>query len=395
MVVLNKNVRVSIILAVAIFLWLASGLFLSPATDGNADKPVDSSLTSIEATWLQVERFRPQLSLRAKTEANRAVDVKAQVGGRIVAVPVEEGAEVTAGDTLCEIDAEDRAQRIEHATAALAQAKIEYDGALKLKQSGYQSKLAIAQAKTKLEGARVTFERSGLDVQNLSIKAPFDGIVERRPVEIGDFVQPGQLCAQLVELNPLKITAVITESEIGKIALGSNARVTLVNGDLLNGKITYLSHQADAVTRSYRVEATVENPQLKFLAGMSGRLQIEGQPVAAHLISASLMLLDDQGRLAVRAVSEQGIISTLGITSVGESSDGVWVSGLPDKVALVTLGQNYVAEGEQVTVAYSNSPERVDSPEREDSPERVDNPERVDSLERVDSPEPVSSSDSL
>ena len=91
----------------------------------------------------------------------------------------------------------------------------------------------------------MTVERSALDVQNLSIKAPFDGIVERRPVEIGDFVQPGQLCAQIVELNPLKISAVITESEISKISLGSDAQVTLVNGDLLNGKITYLSHQAD------------------------------------------------------------------------------------------------------------------------------------------------------
>jgi multidrug efflux system membrane fusion protein len=301
--------------------------------------------------------------LRAKTDANRVVDVKAQVGGRIVAVPVEEGAQVVAGDTLCKIDAEDRAQRIEHATAALSQARIEYDGALKLKQSGYQSKLAIAQAKTKLEAARVSVERSALDLENLSVKAPFDGIVERRPVEIGDFVQPGQLCAQIVELDPLKITAVITESEISKVSLGSDARVTLGNGELLNGKITYLSHQADAVTRSYRVEATVENPQLKFLAGMSGRLQIEGQPVAAHLISASLMLLDDQGRLAVRAVSEEGIVSTLGITSVGETSDGVWVAGLPDNVALVTLGQNYVAEGEQVEVSFSNSPELLNSPD--------------------------------
>jgi multidrug efflux system membrane fusion protein len=360
MVALNKNVRVSLILAVAIFLWLASGLLLSPATDGNADKAaVDADLTSIEATWQQVQQFRPQLSLRAKTVANRVVDVKAQIGGRIIAVPVKEGAQVVAGDTLCEIDAEDRAQKIEHATAALAQAKIEFDGALKLKQSGYQSELAIAQAKTKLEAARVTFERSGLDLQNLSIKAPFDGIVESRPVEIGDFVQPGQLCAQIVELNPLKISAVITESEISKVSLGSDARVTLVNGDTLNGKITYLSHQADAVTRSYRVEAKVENPQLKFLAGMSGRLQIDSQPVAAHLISASLMLLDDQGRLAVRAVSEQGVISTLSINSVGENSDGVWVAGLPDQVALVTLGQNYVAEGEQVTVSFSNSPDSL------------------------------------
>ncbi|MDG1819360.1 MAG: hypothetical protein P8H31_05965, partial [Porticoccaceae bacterium] len=83
------------------------------------------------------------------------------------------------------------------------------------------------------------------------------------------------------------------------------------------------------------------------------------QSVDAHLISASLMLLDDQGRLAVRAVNKQGLVSTLSITSVGESADGVWVSGLPDRVALVTLGQNYVADGEQVTVSYRNSPEQI------------------------------------
>ena len=377
---LNRNVRVSLILAAAIFLWLFSGLFLSPTTDGNASQSVDSTLTAIEATWVEVEQFSPQLSLRAKTEASRVVDVKAQVGGRIIAVPVVEGAQVVAGDTLCKIDAEDRAQRIQHATAALAQAKIEYNGALRLKQSGYQSELAIAQAKTRLEAARVTVERSALDVENLSIKAPFDGIIERRPVEIGDFVQPGQLCAQIVELNPLKISAVITESEISKISLGSDARVTLVNGDRLKGEITYLSHQADPVTRSYRVEATVQNPQLKFLAGMSGRLQVEGQLVNAHLISASLMLLDDQGRLAVRAVNKQGLVSTLSIASVGESSDGVWVAGLPDRVALVTLGQNYVAEGEQVKVSFSNSPELIGSPVL------------IDSLELIDSPEPLKNS---
>jgi multidrug efflux system membrane fusion protein len=355
MIALNKNVRISLILAVAILLWLGSGLLLSPTTDGDSAVAVESKLTSVEASWSQRQQYRPQLSLRAKTEANRAVDVKAQISGRIISVPVTEGSQVVSGDILCKIDAEDRNLRIQHAKAALAQAEIEYNGAQRLKQSGYQSELAIAQARTKLEAARVAFERSGLDLQNLSIKAPFDGIIERRPVEVGDFVQPGQLCAQIVELNPLTITAVITESEISKVSLGSSAAVTLVNGDLLSGKITYLSRQADAVTRSYRIEATVENPQLNYLAGMSGRLQVEGQPVDAHLISASLMLLDDQGRLVVRAVDDQGIVSAFGITAVGESMDGVWVVGLPDKIALVTVGQNYVADGEQVTVSYSNS----------------------------------------
>jgi multidrug efflux system membrane fusion protein len=171
-------------------------------------------------------------------------------------------------------------------------------------------------------------------------------------VEVGDFVQPGQLCAQVVELNPLKVSAVITEQEIGKISLDRGARFTLVNGETLVGEISYLSRQADPITRSYRVEATIANPQLRFLAGMSGSLQITAEPMSAHLIPSSLVLLDDAGHLVVRAVTDQGVISTLSVTNVGESRDGVWVTGLPDRVALITVGQNYVTEAEQVSVSY-------------------------------------------
>ena len=68
-----------------------------------------------------------------------------------------------------------------------------------------------------------------------------------------------------------------------------------------------------------------------------------------------LVLLDDAGRLVVRAVDDQGIIKTLSVANVGENSDGVWVTGLPDRVALVTVGQNYVTEAEQVSVSYRTS----------------------------------------
>jgi multidrug efflux system membrane fusion protein len=351
---LNSNVRVSLIIALAISLWLVSGLFASPATENDSSK-VESKLTNVQAEWFDIQAYEPQLVLRGRTEANRSVDVKAQITGLIVAVPAAEGALVEAGATVCEIDQEDRQLRLQHAKAGLKQATIEYQGARKLKQAGYQSELAIAQAKTRLESARVSLARSNLDLNNLSIKAPFNGVVERRPVEVGDFIQPGQLCAQVVELNPLKVSAVITEQEIGKISLDRDARLTLVNGDTLNGKISYLSRQANPITRSYRVEATIANPQLRFLAGMSGSLQIGSEPVPAHLIPSSLVLLDDAGHLVVRAVDDQGVINTLSVVNVGESSDGVWVTGLPERVALVTVGQNYVTEAEQVSVSYRDS----------------------------------------
>ena len=348
---LNSNVRVSLIIAVAIGLWLVSGLFASPAIESNSSK-VKSKLTNVQADWFEIQSYEPQLVLRGRTEANRSVDVKAQMAGRIVAVPVAEGALVQAGATLCDIDQEDRKLRLQHARAGLKQATIEYQGARKLEQGGYQSELAIAKAKTRLESARVALERSTLDLDNLSIKAPFAGVVERRPVEVGDFVQPGDLCAQVVELNPLKVSAEITEQEIGKISLTRGAQLTLVNGETLSGNISYLSRQANPVTRSFRIEATIANPQLRFLAGMSGSLQIAAEPMAAHLIPSSLVLLDDAGRLVVRAVDDQGIIKTLSVVNVGENSDGVWVTGLPDRVALVTIGQNYVSEAERVSVSY-------------------------------------------
>ncbi len=328
-----------------------SGLFTSPATENNSNK-VESKLTNVQADWFEIQSYEPQLILRGRTEANRSVDVKAQIAGRIVAVPAAEGALVNAGATLCEVDQEDRKLRLQQAKAGLKQATIEYQGARKLEQGGYQSELAIAKAKTRLESARVALERSTLDLDNLSIKAPFAGIVERRPVEVGDFVQPGQFCAQVVELNPLKVAAEITEQEIGKVSLARGAQLTLASGQTLSGAISYLSRQANPVTRSYRIEATVANPQLRFLAGMSGGLKIALEPLAAHLIPSSLVLLDDAGHLVVRAVDDQGIINTLSVVNVGENGDGVWVTGLPDRVALVTVGQNYVTEAEQVSVSY-------------------------------------------
>jgi multidrug efflux system membrane fusion protein len=364
---LNSNVRVSLIIALAISLWLVSGLFASPATENDSSK-VESKLTNVQAEWFDIQAYEPQLVLRGRTEANRSVDVKAQIAGLIVAVPAAEGALVEAGATVCEIDQEDRQLRLQHAKAGLKQATIEYQGARKLKQAGYQSELAIAQAKTRLESARVSLERSNLDLNNLSIKAPFNGVVERRPVEVGDFIQPGQLCAQVVELNPLKVSAVITEQEIGKISLDRDARLTLVNGDTLNGKISYLSRQANPITRSYRVEATIANPQLRFLAGMSGSLQIGSEPMSAHHIPSSLVLLDDAGHLVVRAVDDQGVINTLSVVNVGESSDGVWVTGLPERVALVTVGQNYVTEAEQVLVSYRDSSDTVTSAPNSSAP---------------------------
>lgn len=220
---MNNNLRLALIFALALLVWFFSGLLRTTEPSGTLSSEVASTLTKVQVVNSVEQVFRPIISLRAKTKANRDVQVLAQVSGKISATLAEEGSYVTAGQGICQIDAEDRHLRLAQAEASLENANIAYRGALRLKSAGYQSELAISQAKATQATARTNLERARLDVQHLQIKAPFDGIVESRPVEIGDLIMPGQLCARVVELSPLKVEALVAETEIGRLALGDSA----------------------------------------------------------------------------------------------------------------------------------------------------------------------------
>ena len=354
---MNTNVRLASIFTFVLLLWFGSGIFVTPAS--KEVKLTETPLTSIQVTTFSQEMFQPKVSLRANTKANRSVNVVAQVAGQISAVPVKEGAGVVEGQTICEVNAEDRYLRLSQSQANLKQAGIAYEGALKLKTGGYQSDLAISKAKAKLETARANLKRAQINVGHLQIKAPFDGIVETRPVEIGDYVVPGMICAVVVEIHPIKITALVNEKEVSKIKLGDEASVTINGLHSIGASVSYLAHQANTATRSYRLEALAENPDESILAGLSSRLEILTKSVPAHLIPASSVLLDDQGGMVVRVISEKNIVQSKPVSALGETENGMWVSGLPEKALVVTVGQNYIIDGEKVAPTFlSNVVER-------------------------------------
>lgn len=352
---MNTNLRLALIFALALSLWFASGLLRSPEPVEAESTEIVSSLTNVQVVDSAEQSFKPMISLRATTKANRDVQVLAQVSGKISATLAEEGSFVSAGQGICQIAPEDRHLRLAQAEASLENAEIAYRGALKLKSAGYQSELAISQAKAGLATARSNLERARLDVEHLQIVAPFDGVVEARPVEVGDFIMPGQLCALVVELSPLKIEALVAETEIDNLRLGNNAVVSIAGKDYQSAVISYLSHQADASTKGYRVEATMPNPDRAIRAGISARLNILAEGKPAHLVPASSILLTDRGETAVRVLTGENTVDSVRVTAVGETSAGIWVTGLDTEVVLVVVGQNYIIDGEQVNPSYQSS----------------------------------------
>ena len=343
---MSANVKIALMIAFATVIWLGSGL-ISKDTSEQVTSPNNIS-EKVKVERFIAQTFIPQLTLNSHTAPNRTVELKAQIAGAVKAVPGERGSVVKKGQTVCALDEQERPQYLKQAKAKLKQAEIAYKGALKLKTAGYQSDLAIAQAKANLETAKLELTRSQLDIDRLKIKAPFTAIIERRPVEVGDYLSSGQSCATLVELNPLNIIAQASESEVAKIKLGDQARATFDDYKTEQATLTYISSQANAATRGYMIEAIVDNKDLQLRAGISGQLQFDLPALTAHLIPASLILLDAEGDIIVRAVDQKNRVQQIKLIVVGEAKNGLWVQGLPAQVSLITVGQNYVSQGETI-----------------------------------------------
>lgn len=355
----NKNYRTSAVIAIIVAAWLASGAFVAPDDKIQAPDPSASleprELTKVRARQIHAQAYPMTVAVTAQTEANRFVDLQAEVGGQVEALPVDEGSKVEAGDVICRLAVEDRAQLLAEAQAMVEQRQIDFDGAQRLETGGFQSKTAIATAKAQLESAEANLLRRQIDLEKTAIRAPFSGIVDERPVEIGDLVRPGDTCATVIDLDPLVVSAEVSEREVVRIGTGELAEAQLATGEKVRGEVRYISRRANAATRSFRVEAAVANPDLSLMSGITAQMHIPVGTIPAHLISSSLLMLDDRGELGLRVVEDDNRVRFYNVELVGDAEDGIWVTGLPESTLLITVGQQYVDLDEQVAVSLEDA----------------------------------------
>ncbi len=353
---LNSNTRLAIGFAVAVCIWVASGLVTLNKEEAKAAKEnqQDDTLFAVQVRTITAKEYFEPISVRAKTEANRSVMVTAEIDGKLVETPAQEGQAVKQGDVLCRLDLEDRPLKLKQAKSALKKAELDYQGALKLKDGGYQSAAQIASAEAQLDNAKSIVKASELAMERLSIRAPFDGVVEQRLVDAGAFVQRGSPCAKLLELNPLIVAGYVSESKVLALTTGDKANVLMANGQKLEGKLRYVSRSSDPRTRTFRVEVEVVNDDYVWAEGMSAEATVFASARTAHLIPPSLLALKDEGKLGIKIV-ESSRVNFVTVELLGDDADGVWVAGLPKEATLIAVGQEYVADGQEVQVTQTLS----------------------------------------
>lgn len=332
--------------------------------------------------------------LRGMTQAVRQVDVRSETSSTVISPPLRKGAQVKAGDLLCELDPGTRpvalleAQarllearsrmpeaeaRLEEAKARLAEARINLTAAQKLSEGGYASetRLAAAKATERSAVAGVASAKGGLEtsragieaasaavaaaqkeLDRLSIKAPFDGLLESDTAELGSLMQTGSLCATVIQLDTIKLVGFVPETQVNRITLGAPAGAELATGRRAQGLVSFISRSADPATRTFEVEISVDNSNLAIRDGQTADIVISADGAKAHKLPQSALTLNNEGQLGVRTVQPDLTVGFSAITVLRDGVDGIWVGGLPQTAEVIVVGQDYVVEGVPVTPTY-------------------------------------------
>lgn len=346
----NKSFWLAFGLVVAIALWVASGYWGN--NSNNTPAPV-ASRTPVERMAVQVRSQRAEPVVReiiaqGQVEANRRVVLRAETAGTISEVIAQRGQPVQEGDPIVQIALNDREAQLKKTEALVAQRERDYNAITKLGKTGFQAETQISQALAELEAARADLEEIRLDIAKTVIRAPFAGVLNERPVEVGSMVSVGDDVAVLVDVDPLIISAQVPQQSIDELSVGDTGTVRLVTGQQAKGTVRYISAVADEATRTFRVELEIPNPARNINVGISGELRLPVESVATHFVSPAQLSLDSDGVLGVKTVNGDNTVEFYPVSIVRAGSNGVWVAGLPAEARLITVGQGFVQTGEQV-----------------------------------------------
>jgi multidrug efflux system membrane fusion protein len=282
------------------------------------------------------------------TAASKRVDARARTSGTIMETLVSQGKTVKAGDVLCKLDMASRESDLAQAKASLASAKRDFEATEKLAKNSYATTAKLWSEKARLDLAQAVLTGIETDVGYLDIKAPVEGVLIEKPAEAGSLLAVGGLCATISKLDPLLVAVQISESYVSYVVEGMTAKARLATGEEVDGKVSFISKTADLATRTFKVELEVANPGERMREGVTTELSVGLPPQLAQKLPGSVLILNEAGKFGVRVLNADNTTQFTPVEVIAQENDGMWVTGLGSSVNIVTLGQDYVRDGEKV-----------------------------------------------
>jgi membrane fusion protein, multidrug efflux system len=307
---------------------------------------------SVVTLIVELKRLEDRITLPAEVEPFEELWVKAEVKGQVMDVMAEEGQLVRSDQSLVQLDQRDyraRLDRIEanHRLAMLDHERIE---ALVKKKIAAESKLDEAVARLKELGAQR--KEAEVALSRTRISAPIQGILNEMKAKKGDLLEPGQPVAQILQIDKVKVTVGIPESDVAAVSdlLEADVVIEALGKRKVKGRKCFLSSKPRSLARLYDLELTVPNPNRDILPGMFARVELVKEvfhkalvvPLYAVIVQGNeqILYVEEGGRARKRKV-EIGVLSDWQVQVL---------SGLAPGEKVIVVGHRLLDEGQEVNV---------------------------------------------
>lgn len=335
--------------------WIATGKFSSVGSASEeaqtvAEKPENAPTAAqvvIVATPPRMDHSRT-IRVSGLTSADKRTALASRSAGIITELPVSKGQRVKSGDLILRLETEGKEAAVETARQVLAQREAESEAANRLAKSGNLARLQLDSARSALATARSQLEMAEAELARITVRAPFDGVIDKVDVELGSSIAQGAEVAVLLKLDPVIAVGEVSEHDLASVDPGDAADVRLVSGQTVSGKVRFVSREASEQTRTFRVEVAIANPDGAIPAGMTAEIDIHAEPVEAVALPRSVVTLNQDGELGVRAVDAESKVVFYPIDLVDDTPHALYLAGIPANASVIVSGQDLVTEGDAV-----------------------------------------------
>ena len=276
-------------------LWGAMRTMMNSFFDDMPQPPV--SVATFEA---RAERWSGRLEAVGTLVAVNGTDVTTEAGGVVQRITFEPGQPVKAGSLLVELTSDAELATLEALEASANLARVQADRWRALGTEQLVSQAEVEERATQAATARAQAESQRALIAQKRIRAPFDGVLGIRKVDLGEYLAPGAPIVSLQSLDPIFLDFTLPEQELGSLREGMavHARVDSIGGRDFEGQVTAIEPAVDPDTRNFRVQATFDNPDHLLRPGAFARVEFEvGEDEDAVVIPQTAVAFNPYGNV--------------------------------------------------------------------------------------------------
>lgn len=280
-----------------------------------------------------------------------AVELTAEVSGRVVEMNFREGDRVRGGQLLIRLDDRQARADLQVAEARLADARRQYERAQRLRANNSISQSQVDELRTGLDVAEAERQSARTRLDNHRIEAPFEGVIGLTDIRVGSYLASGTAITSLDATEKMELSFTVPERFLGQIRVGQRVEGTSAAfaGEMFAGELSHLGTRVSELSRTLPVRALIDNPEGRLRPGQFVSVRLTLQERDALVVPEQAIL--NQGERRYLFVASDGTARRIEVqTGTREPGRVEIMDGLSEDALVIITGQERLSTGDRVEI---------------------------------------------